>query len=60
MKIIELLKEAKVELEEKKKDMAKKEVMERLKEVHMAKRVLNRLENSFLLLLEKDVDDVDL
>ena len=55
----DLLSQAVEELEQEKRNMAKEDVKERLKEIHMAKRTLDKLEKSFQKLLDKDIDDVD-
>lgn len=58
LKLEELEQEAKVELEQEAKELAKSEIKERLKEIHLAKKALTRMEKQYKELLAKTVDDV--
>lgn len=58
MKISELEKEAKKELETERVDVAKALLKGRLEEIQRTKRILTKLEKKYKDLLGKDVDDV--
>ena len=58
MKMNEFVKDAKAELIEEKKELAKSVIKERLKEIKIAQKTLVKLEEQYENLLEKDVDDI--
>jgi len=58
MKLKELEKKAKAELEEDKKYVAKEVLKDRLSEIAKVKKVLARLEAKYKEMLDKDVDEV--
>ena len=58
MKMKEFVKEAEMELQEEKKDMAKGVIKETLKEISLATTALNKLKTQYEKLLEKDVDEI--
>ena len=53
----ELEEQAKVELEVEKQTLAKEKIKERLKEIELAKRTLNKLEKQYSNLLEEEVEE---
>ncbi len=57
-KMNEFVKEAETELIEEKKELAVSVIKERLKELSLARKTLDKLETQYKKLLEKDVDEV--
>lgn len=58
MQIKDFEKAAKVELEQEDQQMAKEEIKERLKEIRIAERILEKLKRKYISFLEKDVDEL--
>ncbi len=58
MKLKELVEQAKDELTSEKIEIATEEIKERLREIRVAKKVLEKLEVQYSELLEKDIEDV--
>ena len=56
MKYMDLLEEAKAELFEEKKEMAKEEIKERLVEIETAEKVLGKMKNQLNRLLEEEIE----
>lgn len=60
MKLNDLLQEATKDFENERRELAKEEIKERLREIHMAELTLKKMKEKLMTLLETDLDDIEL